>query len=87
MARTIWKYPLDLADDIQEIEMPAGARVVSVAMQGDSPTIWALVHPEQPLEKRHFSIHGTGHAIPNGEGYLGACLAPPFVWHVFEVWR
>jgi len=71
--RTIWKFPIPVADDIFEVLMPKGAQLLHVGMD-DSMTevwLWALVETEVDKEIRRFRIYGTGHQIkPNvGTGY------------------
>ena len=82
---TIWKYPLTLRG--LTIDMPAGATILTVQLQDETPTIWALVDPDRPCETRTFTIVGTGHRVPDGLGYVGTFQQPPFVWHLFEVPR
>lgn len=89
MSQTIWKFPLDIADEVR-VRMPAGAKVLSVGDQCGTLCLWALVDPEAPKEMRHFIIHGTGHPVlptPFGElVHLGTVVqfGGDFVWHVFE---
>ena len=69
------------------LHMPAGAKVLTVQMQGNEPQLWALVDPEQPNERRTFEIHGTGHSVPENPGeYLATFQMDggSLVWHVFE---
>lgn len=80
----IWKYPLKLTDDMQAIGMPMSARIVHVALQGQTPTLWAEIDPDAPITERNFSVHGTGHPIKSGE-YVGTCVGTPFVWHIYEI--
>jgi hypothetical protein len=83
--RTIWKFPLKLVDGRQPIQMPCDAVLLHVAMQGDSPCIWAMVDPENARMPRGFAVVGTGHRIPNGSSYVGTCQhGDALVWHVFE---
>lgn len=55
----IYKYPL--RPGTFEIEMPEGARILSVAVQDDKPMMWALVDPSAPLSKHGLMVVGTGH--------------------------
>lgn len=87
MAKTIWKFPIVVADSVQ-ISMPQGARVLSVQEQNRTPCIWALVDPEAPKQTRRFRILGTGHDFPEADAYEyhdtfqmhGGAL----VFHLFE---
>lgn len=91
---TVWKYTLGYDVDF-ELEMPEDAHVLHVGTQyqggpGEAPTMWVLVDPERPRERRRFRYAGTGTAdVPNSdEGrYLGTCqlTGGTLVLHVFEL--
>lgn len=81
--RTIWKFPI-YSYTPTVVEMPVGAVVVSVAQQDQKPTLWALVDPDAPTERRTFSVVGTGWTFTEAMRYVGTFHAPPFVWHVVE---
>jgi hypothetical protein len=90
----IWKFRLPPYDDRgmvtywPVVEMPQGARVLTLQMQDDEPTLWAVVEPEAPPELRQFVIVGTGHEVPAGTGgYVGSWQWPSLVFHLFEVER
>lgn len=83
--KTIWKYPLQLKGGAQRAEMPAGARVIHVAQQHGTPTLWAEVDDDNPTEARLFTVHGTGHPIKHAGRYVGTAVGVPFVWHVYEL--
>ena len=40
--KTIWKYPLRIRDWVR-LEMPRGAEILCVQVQGLTPCLWALV--------------------------------------------
>lgn len=94
--RSIWKFPLFTGRDYEvEVDMPAGAEIVRFGVQyvgslGDKPrqghpTVWALVNPDAPTERRRFAVIGTGHPFPDGAAYIDSYDAEPFVWHVVEL--
>lgn len=70
------------------VEMPRGAKILSVQVQRDTPCIWALCQDDNQLDGRRFMIYGTGHAMPEDLDlrYLGTfqLQAGNFVFHVFE---
>lgn len=87
MSKTIWKFPLEITDR-QEVEMPQGACILSVQMNGGRPCLWALVDPEKPSEKFVLFIYGTGRPVDaNGKAYVGTFqvrgMLEIYVWHVF----
>lgn len=91
--RRIFKYPLPFTpDEPAVLDMPEGAEVVRLALQGPAhgqarltPTLWALVDDDNPTEPRRFLVVGTGHALPRHARYVASWDAAPFVWHVVEL--
>jgi len=80
--KTIWKWEL-LPETI--IDMPTGAKVLTVQEQGGKPQLWALVDPEATTEKRTFQAYGTGHDCPDDPGrYIGTFQCDKLVFHIFE---
>jgi len=84
----IYKYPFEVQGDV-EISMPAGATILTVQVQGETPCIWAIVDPEQPIAVRRFRIFGTGHPLdiePALSRYIGTfqLLGGRYVGHLFE---
>ena len=48
--KTIHKFPLPALDDVVEIYMPPGARILTLQTQFEQPCIWAVVDvPEVPM--------------------------------------
>jgi hypothetical protein len=83
---TIWKYQIRTTD-LQTIEMPEGARILSVQVQHGAPTVWALVDPANPLVERMLIVCGTGNPCPSNLGaYVGTyqLQGGALVFHVFE---
>lgn len=79
----IYKYPIHLKK--KSVFMPAGARILTVQMQGDTPTIWALVDPAKKPCDRLIHVFGTGWDIPKHiDRYIGTWQDGGFVWHLFE---
>lgn len=88
MNKVIWKFPLKLTD-IQDVLLPIGAQILSVAEQNGVICLWAIVNPEEEKATRSIEIHGTGNDSfgPGSRTFLGTVVMNPFVWHVFEVSR
>lgn len=88
MSKSIWKFPLETTD-IQQIEMPADAEILTIQTQAGQPCIWALVSPDAPKRKVAFEIFGTGHPVPeNGRRkYVGTyqLSGGALVFHCFEL--
>ena len=81
----IYKYELQITDE-QTVEMPRGARLLSVQMQRERLMLWAVVNTNEPIRSRVIRIHGTGIAISPEHNYafIGTVQDGPFVWHVFD---
>ena len=92
----IYKYQLGpihsgmyLMDGNLIVEMPYGAKILTMQLQCGEPCVWALVDPEEErIQKRAFRIFGTGWDIPESPAmeYVGTYqeLGGALVWHVFE---
>jgi hypothetical protein len=84
--KTIWKYQITKSIGIHQlIEMPAGAEIVRVGIQGNMITLWACVLPEEPKQSYLFYFVGTGHPVPVKDRYIGSATDGGFEWHVWEV--
>ena len=84
--RSIWKFPL-ATTDTQTLDVPEGAKPLTVQAQGVTPCLWAEVNPNGQTERRYIHTFGTGHPIPDdfqGE-YLGSyqLLDGGLVFHVY----
>lgn len=82
---TIWKF--DLKDlRVQIIGMPVGAKLLTVAMQHETPRLWALVNDTGDIVNRRILTYGTGHAGATAGDYIGTyqLLEGALVFHVFD---
>jgi len=88
MSKSIWKFPLETTD-IQQIEMPVDAEILTVQTQNGKPNIWALVSTDAPKRKVSFEIFGTGHPVPENANrrYVGTyqLSGGALVFHCFEL--
>jgi hypothetical protein len=82
----VFKYPIHPGD--VAIEMPIGARVLSVQVQHGEAVIWALVNSLELKELRKFVVVGTGHPCPDVGRFIGTFQLPDldgsWVFHLFE---
>lgn len=92
MSESIWKFPVQLADEF-EIELDVDAEVLSVQNQpGLGPQMWVRTRvydvPQRYRNyKRKFYVHGTGHTVnPNAGRFLGTLQFQDgaLIFHVFE---
>ena len=82
----IFKYTLDLID-LQSLELPIGAKILSIQVQSRIPRLWALVDENAQKEMRTFATYGTGYEVPDNPGsYIGTyqLVDSDLVFHVFE---
>jgi hypothetical protein len=84
--KAIYKYRLDIVGT-QDIEMPAGAKILCVQARDEDLFLWAVVDIGATFETRTFIIVGTGQAVDveylSGR-YIGTVQQYGGVWHVFE---
>lgn len=82
---TIWKFPLTVTDE-QVIDIPAGAKLLSVQTQLGIPCLWALVEPTNRKEKRRFFMNGTGHEVDHACPFIGTFQINGgiLVFHLFD---
>lgn len=79
----VWKY--QMAHQVEEFDIPAGAILLHVHEQGGMPCIWMQVDPDAKKERREFQCVGTGHRFRTRYVYLGTAHCGGLVWHVYEV--
>lgn len=88
MTKTIWKYSLDITD-IQIVDMPEGAKPLTVQIQNGSVVMWCMVDLEAPIVKREIVVAGTGNGIServiSKMSYVGSVqiMNGRLVFHVF----
>ena len=81
--KTIYKYTLHSQDCT--LQLPKGAELLTVQLQNQIPTLWALVNPMTVTEERHICIVGTGWEVEDNMKYITTYMDGYFVWHVFEL--
>ena len=90
MIKSIWKHEINIVD-FQYVDMPLGAKILTVQLQEKGICLWALVDPEAPCVLRRIELYGTGHSIEFGQlverKYIGTVqtYSGAYVWHAFEV--
>lgn len=89
MTKQVWKYVLEITDSVQNIEMPAEAKLVHVGSQEErNICLWFEVNWSHPKGEqsiiRAFRVHGTGHPIAMGN-HIGTVVIMPLVWHIYEI--
>jgi len=85
MTMKVFKYRL--TPDTSIIDMPVGAKVLSVQVQGEFAELWAMVDPAADTERRRFFVAGTGQPLPRDIGdFIATFQIPAFglVFHAFE---
>jgi len=82
--RKIFKYPLEINDSPQVINVNKNAKIVMVGNQDGTLCLWIEVDDQALKDPRKFYVKGTGHPIPSWMCYIGSAIIKPFVWHVYE---
>jgi hypothetical protein len=59
MSKIIYKYHVPLGGDFS-LEMPEGAKLLTVQNQYGDHKLWALVDTDAPIRERRFAMYGTG---------------------------
>lgn len=84
----VFKFPLPVVD-LQYLDLPEGAEILAVQMQGNVVCLWALCEPEQKTAPRLIRIMGTGHKLGIHEHcrFISTFQmeSRALVFHVFEV--
>lgn len=86
MAVMIYKAVLT-ATEVQDIEVPEDAELLTAAAQNEQLCIWFKCDPTKPPSKRRIAVCGTGHPAPEeGVRYIGTgfLMGGQLVLHVFE---
>jgi len=87
MSTSVWKFPVRVTDEAV-IEIPEGAHILSVGVQGDQLCVWAHVDPDARLVRRSILMAGTGHRREDlvWSDFVGTVqmLDGQFVFHVFD---
>lgn len=85
----IWKYECGTPPNGEfVIEMPQGADILTLQMQGNGPCIWVEVDPGAEKTERFFKTYGTGHEMKEeAQKYVGTyqIRGGMLVFHVFEM--
>jgi len=83
---TIHKYPIS-TEDVQTIQLPEYAKILTVKTQHGKPVMWVLLDTEAPVSIHHFTLYTTGQAVPLKPGrYIDSFQMHDdnLVLHVFE---
>lgn len=90
MKTTIWKFSIPLENKF-ELEMPGDPHCLHVEAKGNHPCLWAIVDPEEPLQKWPFILVATGEILPEDKHtvYLGTfqLAGAAFVFHLFRIFE
>lgn len=81
----IWKAVLE-PRNVQAVQMPRGAKILSVQAQSNRAILWYLCDSEAPMEDRTIVRVVTGDAPPEGVLFIGTVQLDGgnFVVHIFE---
>lgn len=87
--QNVFKYTIPV-EDYFSLDLPEGAKILTVQEQHGGAQIWVLVNPNNPSEPRNFRLAGTGHSIKESLGtldYIGTFQLADgsFIGHLFEI--
>lgn len=89
--RKIYKYPIycdavDKGQVIVRVDMPVGAKPISVQCQDGTVCVWAEVDPKiRSVSTHRFYCVGTGYGdVPEDKTFLGTVQQGAFVWHIYH---
>lgn len=85
----VYKYPIP-AEDYFYLDLPRGAKILSVQEQNKKACLWVLIEKATPTVKRFFRLAGTGDYIKESSDKLNfvgtfQLLDENFVGHLFEI--
>lgn len=87
--RSVWKYPLRVADT-QVVDLPTGAEPLAVQAQDGSLVLWAAVDTDiKEVAPVRLCVFGTGEQIEEdwlSLEHLATVQMDGLVWHVFREW-
>lgn len=93
----VLKYQVELSDRTTVLPLGPRDRVVHVAVQHGTITLWAEVFDrrcaaESPSSepvvedyRRCFGVFGTGHEVRPNSLHVGTVMMDMFVWHIYEL--
>ena len=87
MEQSVWKYPLEIKK-IQQIIIPVESEILTIQIQDNIPTLWALVRPNSPSGRRVIQMTGTGFddSLRLFGTYINTVqLQDGTVWHYFDI--
>lgn len=79
--RRIYKYRLSAFEPY--VELPVGARPLSVQIQHRAFTLWAEVETDNPTELVTIYRVPTGSNAPESATYISTVQDDCFVWHFY----
>jgi len=83
----IWKFLIPFDNPgLFELDMPKGAKLLTVQVQNSQPMLWAEVKTIAPPVKRKLVIVGTGtqYHPKSSYKYVATWQEPPYVWHLLD---
>ena len=84
--KTIYKYKIDLTNP--DLEMPIGAKILTVREQSGQLCLWAEIDTEAKTELVGFKVFGTGHKMTDSDKeFVGTAFfnTGEFAFHVYKM--
>lgn len=87
LTHVIHKYPIPSDPSTFNLELPIGAQILDIQLQGNKPQMWVLKEEGMHVAHttRNFIVVATGFPFElENFNYLGTFQHGPLVWHVLE---
>jgi len=94
MNMKIFKYQIGLSPDVQVVQLPRNAEIISLVStrvpshidEGPKDQLYyhAIVDPKAPTEERRLWCVGTGWEIPSNLRHIATINIRGFMWHLLE---
>lgn len=82
----VWKFSIGVGTGEQHVQMPTGARVLSVQLQDGMPQLWAVCDPTAAKVLRRIVAMGTGDdGAPADAPYIDTLQVGYAVLHYFDL--
>jgi hypothetical protein len=80
----VWKFVIGVGTGEQRVQMPKGAKLLSIQLQDGVPAIWALCDPSSPSVARRIKAYGTGDDVAPSLPFVATLQIGLAVLHYFD---
>ena len=80
----VWKFGIGVSGE-QRVQMPKGAKLLTVQLQNGAPMLWALCDGSAPMVARKVWAYGTGEAMVRPWPFVATLQIGHAVIHYFDL--